>query len=158
VFVVCHYTGGMEARIECPGMPADTNAMAELVAAAAAQCLAQCASAGTWQVGTGTRKKTRTIKRDGGNGRPWSSGDRLYGGPGAGPSPRDVTMTMPDVIDVDGLAMTSTADHQRRHPPKLPPPPKALPPPPEKLDADKARRASAAMAALLKSTGNDDGA
>jgi hypothetical protein len=161
VLVTCHYTGGMRAEVECPVMPPTTEDMVDLVAAAAAQCLSKHTTGATFNLSrpNGTGRSSRTIKRVGGNGRPWSDGPRLYGGPGAAPSPREVCMTMQDAIDVDGVE-TSTSLHQRFTPPPKQRKPLALPapaPPPERLDADKAKRASQAMAALLQATEDDDG-
>ena len=169
VVVECHYVGGLEARAECHEMPPTTEKLAELVAAGAQQCLSDLVQAATFSVGT----KMRKIERDERDpSKAHASGPRLPVVPPQAPSLREVMTTMPDVIDVDGTEVTSTAIHKksekalydggRRAYPALTdnqtnqPVTKALPPPVGALDRDKAKRATEAMGNLLRSIEDDD--
>lgn len=149
VYVICNYTNGLVATLECPGMPADTQAMAELVVAGACQALGAAAVGGKFEY----RKSTREVKRADENGKPWASCKPIpFCSVPEAPNIRQVKLTQPDVIDVDGQAVVSSDMAQKMGSSlnvskgRV----KALPPPPpEKLDQEKATRATEAMRKLL---------
>lgn len=149
VLVTCHYAGGLKAEIKCPDMPADTDTMAELVAAGAVQCLAAYAQSGVFTF----KKHRRVIQRDDGSGRPSVQGSRINEHPSGAPSVREVVQCMQGVIDVDGIALNSSQFHSKPNQPfkQLSPAPR----PKEELDPEKSRRATQALAELLSITGDN---
>jgi hypothetical protein len=150
VYVICNYTNGLVATLECPGMPADTQAMAELVVAGACQALAAAAVAGKFEY----RKNKREVRRAGDDGKPWASCKPIpFCSVPEAPPIRQVKLTQADVIDVDGVPSVSSDMAQNRGPSSLEVSKARVkqlpPPPPEKLDKEKATRATEAMRKLL---------